>query len=113
MSTPSPRPSASRRDFLLGLGAMPVGAAARGSPPDDADDMAAAARLVGLEFTPEGRPRDCLSLTDCSGAAWISGYAKIYLCSRSETIRAFWTIRTLHPLSVDTIPTPWEASERP
>jgi Asp-tRNA(Asn)/Glu-tRNA(Gln) amidotransferase A subunit family amidase len=54
MTTPPPR-SASRRDFLLGIGALPVGVAATGFPPDDADDMAAAARLAGLDFTAEER----------------------------------------------------------
>src|SRR5262245_15038012 len=54
MTTPPPSTSASRRDFLLGIGAVPLGVAVT-SPPDDADDMAAAARLAGLEFTPEER----------------------------------------------------------
>ncbi|HEU4420249.1 MAG TPA: amidase [Planctomycetota bacterium] len=54
MTTPR-SPAASRRAFLLGVGAMPLGAAAAGFPRDDADDMAAAARLAGLEFTPEER----------------------------------------------------------
>ncbi len=50
----SPAPFRTRRHFLLGLGAA-SGAAAitpRGRPPiDDPEDMAAAARLCGLEFS--------------------------------------------------------------
>lgn len=51
-----PSTNRSRRDFLLGLGAAPAltGNLPLGVP-DDADDMAAAARLAGLEFTADER----------------------------------------------------------
>ncbi|MCR9247251.1 MAG: amidase [bacterium] len=50
-STPSP--FRSRRAFLAGMGALPAAAMVSSRPPGDAEDMAAAGRLSGLEFTPE------------------------------------------------------------
>jgi Asp-tRNA(Asn)/Glu-tRNA(Gln) amidotransferase A subunit family amidase len=45
----------SRRKFLLGIAAVPTVAALSGSHPEDPEDMAAAARLAGVDFTPEER----------------------------------------------------------
>lgn len=48
-----PLPDPVRRRFLCGIGALPAAALPRRR--DDAEDLAAAARLAGLEFTPEER----------------------------------------------------------
>lgn len=52
---PRPTSCASRRNFLLGLAAVPTVAGLPSPVPDDPDDMAAAGRLAGIDFSAEER----------------------------------------------------------